>query len=224
MFHNCVEPGGSVWNTPSTAGFRTIQGSLERSITLQESSSSSSRKEDTREECTIELQYKSSNAFDLKLEESKTGAPLLLSASGTLDEVNQRFDIQIDAKVYRGNYVMLHNQLVVFITNDPTILQTQYHFELPSPSFVGQTSSAVSLSNEKGIMTPMPGKVIKVFVRADDEVSAGEPLLILEAMKMEHVIKAPRDVKVEQVYFQVGDFVDDGTILVDFHVTQDDVQ
>ena len=45
----------------------------------------------------------------------------------------------------------------------------------------------------------------------------GEPLLILEAMKMEHVIRAPSDgVVVERLPFGVGDFVEDGQILVGF--------
>ena len=63
------------------------------------------------------------------------------------------------------------------------------------------------------VVTPMPGRVIKVLAAAGDEVKAGQQLLILEAMKMEHAIEAPRDGVLESV---VGEevFVNDGDVLV----------
>ncbi len=46
---------------------------------------------------------------------------------------------------------------------------------------------------------PMPGKVVRVLVEAGQEVKKGAPLLLLEAMKMEHEIRAPRDGVVKRV-------------------------
>ena len=60
----------------------------------------------------------------------------------------------------------------------------------------------------------MPGKVIKVLVAAGDTVASGQPLVILEAMKMEHVIKAPAAGAVSDVGVKPGDFVEDGRTLV----------
>lgn len=60
---------------------------------------------------------------------------------------------------------------------------------------------------------PMPGKILKVFVKEGDAVRAGQPLLILEAMKMEHTIGAARDGTVKHLRFQEGDRVEAGEIL-----------
>jgi 3-methylcrotonyl-CoA carboxylase alpha subunit len=51
-------------------------------------------------------------------------------------------------------------------------------------------------------------------VSAGDEVAAGDALLVLEAMKMENVLRAPRDGKIERVDAQVGEAVEKGAVLV----------
>ena len=61
---------------------------------------------------------------------------------------------------------------------------------------------------------PMPGKVIRVEVATGDQVSAGQVLLVLEAMKMEHTLRAPHDGTVREVDFDAGDQVEAGAILV----------
>ena len=53
----------------------------------------------------------------------------------------------------------------------------------------------------------MPGNVIRVLVESGEKVSSGQPLLVMEAMKMEHTIVAPADGIVEKVLFQDGDLV-----------------
>ena len=66
------------------------------------------------------------------------------------------------------------------------------------------------------LSAPMPGNVISVLVKAGDEVSSGQPLLVLEAMKMEHTIVAPANGIVEEVLFQPGDLVQNDAKLVEF--------
>lgn len=60
---------------------------------------------------------------------------------------------------------------------------------------------------------PMPGRILSVLVRSGADIQAGSPLLILEAMKMEHTIRAPYDGVVDAIYFEAGDFVEEGTEL-----------
>jgi 3-methylcrotonyl-CoA carboxylase alpha subunit len=62
----------------------------------------------------------------------------------------------------------------------------------------------------------MPGKVVAVLVKNGQEVRKGDPLVIMEAMKMEHTISAPSDGVVEEVLYQVGDQVADGAPLLAF--------
>ena len=69
---------------------------------------------------------------------------------------------------------------------------------------------------EGGLMAPMPGNLIALIAREGDRVEKGAPLLILEAMKMEHTITAPAAGTVKAFRFAVGDQVGDGAELVEF--------
>ena len=66
------------------------------------------------------------------------------------------------------------------------------------------------------LTAPMPGKVVAVLAQSGKTVAKGEPLVIMEAMKMEHTICAPSDGLVEDVLYQVGDQVADGAPLLAF--------
>lgn len=66
------------------------------------------------------------------------------------------------------------------------------------------------------IKAPMPGLVLKVFVAEGDEVKKGDSLFVLEAMKMENIIKSPADVTVKTVKIKPGDKVEKGQILMQF--------
>lgn len=70
-------------------------------------------------------------------------------------------------------------------------------------------------TDHSGSLTaPMPGKIIAVPVKAGTVVKSGDVLLVMEAMKMEHTIYSPRDGVVEEVFYQPGDQVSDGTELI----------
>jgi 3-methylcrotonyl-CoA carboxylase alpha subunit len=64
------------------------------------------------------------------------------------------------------------------------------------------------------LTAPMPGKMVAFLVGAGDAVEAGQPLAVMEAMKMEHTINAPRAGKVAELLFAVGDQVGDGAELL----------
>ncbi|WP_323142463.1 acetyl/propionyl/methylcrotonyl-CoA carboxylase subunit alpha [Massilia phyllosphaerae] len=66
------------------------------------------------------------------------------------------------------------------------------------------------------LTAPMPGKVVAVIASGGQQVKKGEPLVIMEAMKMEHTIAAPSDGLVEEILYQVGDQVADGAPLLAF--------
>ena len=69
---------------------------------------------------------------------------------------------------------------------------------------------------EGGLKAPMPGKVIALIAAVGAQVDKGAPLLVLEAMKMEHTIHAPKAGTVKAFRYAVGDQVVDGVDLVDF--------
>ena len=61
----------------------------------------------------------------------------------------------------------------------------------------------------------MPGKIFKIVKDAGTEVKKGEPILILEAMKMEHSIRSDKDGKVKKIFYKVGELVQGGVILAE---------
>jgi 3-methylcrotonyl-CoA carboxylase alpha subunit len=70
---------------------------------------------------------------------------------------------------------------------------------------------------EGGRLTaPMPGKIIALLVQAGASVEKGTPLVIMEAMKMEHTITAPRDGMIAEIHFPVGAVVNEGAELLAF--------
>ena len=77
---------------------------------------------------------------------------------------------------------------------------------------LGLTKSAASAVSD--IHAPMPGLVLDVMVQAGQTVEAGQPLLILEAMKMENVIKAQGAATISSVEILKGTTVDKGQLLV----------
>ena len=70
-------------------------------------------------------------------------------------------------------------------------------------------------SQAGGLESPMPGVVTRVMVAAGDQVEKGQPLVALEAMKMEHLIRAPRDGRIRSVAAAVGEMVNGGVPLVE---------
>jgi 3-methylcrotonyl-CoA carboxylase alpha subunit len=67
-----------------------------------------------------------------------------------------------------------------------------------------------------GLTSPMPGKVIAVMVKAGDVVKKGQALLVMEAMKMEHTLQAPKDGVIRVCHFTVGEQVGEGTAMLEF--------
>ncbi len=85
-----------------------------------------------------------------------------------------------------------------------------WHFTIPEALEEG--TDAGSTSNV--IEAPMPGLIKAVFKKTGEKVKAGEPLVILEAMKMEHSLNAPRDCKLNEVLVKLNDQVEAGSVLI----------
>jgi len=84
-----------------------------------------------------------------------------------------------------------------------------HRFGFPDP--IALTSEEVGGDT---VMAPMPGVVKSVSAKVGQLVTAGDPLLVLEAMKMEYTLDAPRDGAIAEVPFAVGEQVEDGAIMI----------
>jgi acetyl-CoA carboxylase biotin carboxylase subunit len=83
----------------------------------------------------------------------------------------------------------------------------------PFDPFEGAEAAGVAADR---IATPMPGKIVQILVRAGEKVKRGQPLAVLEAMKMEHTLSAPADATVEEVSVSPGDQVVAEAVVVRF--------
>jgi biotin carboxyl carrier protein len=79
---------------------------------------------------------------------------------------------------------------------------------------LGMSVGEESVANE--VLAPMPGVILRIMVEVGQEVKKGEPLLILEAMKMENLIKCPADVTVASLSVSVGQNVEKNASLIQF--------
>ncbi len=73
-----------------------------------------------------------------------------------------------------------------------------------------------SLGGENTLTSGMPGKIVKVFVKEGQEVKEGDPLLIMEAMKMENEMRASKDGVISKVHVGDAETVEAGTTLISF--------
>ena len=96
----------------------------------------------------------------------------------------------------------------------------QVHVWISGESYVFNPSTPTARARRPGqqasddIVSPVPGVVITVHVAADDMVTAGQDLVIVESMKTEQIVKSPRDGVVQRVSVEEGDRVDKGMRLV----------
>jgi biotin carboxyl carrier protein len=78
----------------------------------------------------------------------------------------------------------------------------------------GGTDAAGVAQGEQKIVAPMPGRVVRVLVAAGDEVEARQPVVVVEAMKMENELRSPKSGRVKDVAVAAGTSVEAGRVLV----------
>ncbi|HKQ58949.1 MAG TPA: biotin/lipoyl-containing protein, partial [Candidatus Eisenbacteria bacterium] len=88
-------------------------------------------------------------------------------------------------------------------------------FVLDRETTGSRRGSRGSRAHGGGLESPMPGVVTRVMVKPGEEVSKGQPLLALEAMKMEHLIRAPYDGRIKSIAAAAGQMVNGGVPLVE---------
>jgi len=99
------------------------------------------------------------------------------------------------------------------INGNRYILKAQDKFDelLKKMGIDGQESGKA-----KEIKAPMPGLVLEVMVKEGDEVKKDEPLMVLEAMKMENILKSPSDGKIKSIKVKKDVAVEKNEVLLDF--------
>jgi len=90
----------------------------------------------------------------------------------------------------------------------------EFSAEVPDPrTWSGRRHAGVEAEGRQQIVAPMPGKVVRLLVKAGDTVEAGQGLLVVEAMKMQNEIRSPKSGTVERVLASEGQAVNAGEVL-----------
>jgi len=116
-----------------------------------------------------------------------------------------RLTLQLDDATVAGSVVRLGGHIEVFLPG------RHHTLEMHDP--LRQELAVETRAGE--LEAPMPGKIIALLVGGGDSVEKDAPLLILEAMKMEHTIRAPARGRVARILCRVGEQVDEGAELIE---------
>ncbi|WP_373849306.1 acetyl/propionyl/methylcrotonyl-CoA carboxylase subunit alpha [Delftia acidovorans] len=147
------------------------------------------------------LRYLHDGALQLAVGEGESLAEGLLSWRQAGDGA---FDVQFAGQRLRAQVHVLGEQCHVFAPQGAAVL-----------GLADPLAHAGEVQSEGGRLTaPMPGKVVSFAVKAGDKVSKGQPLAVMEAMKMEHTIAAPGDGVVAELLYAPGDQVTEGSELL----------
>ena len=146
-----------------------------------------------------------------------TGTPghinsLARAASAMLDEYPTDSLVEGDVLVTNDPYKTAGQLLDVTVLYPVFVDGRVFTLVLHDPGAVRGAGDDVG----GGLKAPMPGKVIALVAAPGAAVGKGAPLLVLEAMKMEHTIVAPRAGTVKGFHYAAGDQVGEGADLVDF--------
>lgn len=82
-----------------------------------------------------------------------------------------------------------------------------------SRAWRGRRHGALEAQGRQQVVAPMPGKVVRVLVKAGDRVETGQGLLVVEAMKMQNEIRSPKGGTVERLHVKEGQLVNAGEVL-----------
>ena len=156
-----------------------------------------------RENCEAEIRHKS-------------GETLLIHVDG------KEFEVRLISQ--DGHRLQLEcggETFTVYTSNGPAAGETHTVVNGLDIFLAGQQlQQRKKMGTEEGqMLSPMPGKILKVMVKKGEQVQKGVPLLILEAMKMEHTIRANAEGVVKAIHFREGEQVQGGVDLVDIAPT-----
>jgi biotin carboxyl carrier protein len=144
----------------------------------------------------------------------------------TVNDVITEFDLQPVGK-NRAHIILNHKSyLAELISFDPEVKtgiirinNNNYRFSARDEYDELLKKLGIDKLHVKSISelkAPMPGMVLKVLVQEGQEVKKGDNLLILEAMKMENIIKSPEDLSIMNIKVNAGDKVEKNQILITF--------
>ncbi len=145
--------------------------------------------------------------------------------------LQEKFQIKFDNQTYHCQLLEYQNtnlpiiELGLLISNqqhqakifqDKNKIEVIYNNENYALDLVSSTSSQSLHEVDELLIAPMPGTLVAQLVKTGQDVTKGDKLIVIEAMKMEHTLFAPRDGRIKQTHYKIGDLVKEGAELLEF--------
>ncbi len=145
------------------------------------------------------------NEYIVEYKQNRNGNFIFSSnKSATVSSVDSNgIDMSFDNKRHYSKVTLSKNKILIHMPYGDVMLDIKPRFVIPGMEVTAG-----------GLIAPMPGKVIDVKVKKGKKVKAGDTLVILEAMKMEHSIKASEDGTVSELLISLNDQVENGALLM----------
>lgn len=157
-------------------------------------------------------------SFEIKASPSNTTEGTINGNDYTLDLIKEDngFHVIKDHKSYEVSVVSADYETKSFeimVNGNIYTLEASDRFDLLLKELGMENLNASAINDLKA---PMPGLVLSVAVKENQEVKKGDPLLILEAMKMENILKATQDAVVKSINAEIGKAVEKNQVLIEF--------
>lgn len=149
----------------------------------------------------LELEQNSGSGWRCKLEDEE----FLLDAASIAPDIisliykGKTFEVRRERGV-EGTRIRVDGESYDVEVNDPR-------------SYRGRRKGSASSAGPLKLLAPMPGKVVRVLVREESAVEAGQGILVVEAMKMQNELKSPKNGTVRKIMTEAGASVNAGDIL-----------
>lgn len=154
--------------------------------------------------CTARLERAHDAGLTLSVETGGRAGPAVRAAFRARALGDHRHDVTLGSARWTLAVYAVGERLAVFAPQGQRELR-----EVDALAHAGDSARP-----EGRLAAPMPGKVVSILVKAGDKVTQGQPLAVMEAMKMEHTLSAPRDGEVAELLYAPGDPVAEGAELL----------
>lgn len=151
-----------------------------------------------QEKYELSLEERGENFFEVSLGKKK----FLVSAE-FLSE--QELLLKINDNIFN---IMIRSNLT---THSVMVKGKEYHIE--KKSLLRVLKEERGKARKREVKTTMPGRIVRVMANEGDLVRVEQPVLVLEAMKMQNEIKSPQAGKIMKIHYQAGDYVEAGSVL-----------
>jgi acetyl/propionyl-CoA carboxylase alpha subunit len=160
------------------------------------------------------------------VEASVNGKKTYTIDHGTIDGVEYQWDLLTlddhsfhilrDNQSYRATVINVNHEektMLIRVNGNEYEISIKDKYDLLLKQMGISSTAATQVNNFKA---PMPGLIREIMVSAGAEVSKGDTLLILEAMKMENALKSPRAGKIKKINIATGNAVEKGQVMLEF--------